>query len=243
MNVADLMNEAILKYGFRSPLQSESPAEYRDALIKHVNQRDWAAAHELRVGKPQAHWTASEVGLFQRLIIASGGAKQEFSPGLHGMAIAEDPGPYPVSELALIDIAICGLGEAMERRKKSPREDLPPYASVLLTDGRLLSTIPDSEDRIATIKFLARRYDVFGFYMVMDMFVHSIDPTKASKSDAICVQVGTRSLRLLKIRPYHFANSRRVVIFDPPPPDAKPNEGAFDDPYACVFETEQRRKA
>lgn len=61
MTVHELIITAAERYQFRLPLRRETAAAYRVALLDHVERRDVAAAHELRIGKPQAEWAPDDV--------------------------------------------------------------------------------------------------------------------------------------------------------------------------------------
>jgi hypothetical protein len=52
-------------YDFRSRGPFEGQRQYLEALIVHVENRDMAAAHELRVGRPQKDWTPDDVASFR----------------------------------------------------------------------------------------------------------------------------------------------------------------------------------
>jgi hypothetical protein len=232
------------RYDFRAPRVNEDPAAYRAALIAHVERRDFAAAHELRVGRPQAAWTAAEVQEFKRWMMNMAGPRQEFPPGtVKGFPIIRDEGPLAATEATMLGIADRGLAYAMElrRTRRKAREAQPILINVLLTTGVLLTTHVQRGDRVALLKQLARTEPVFGFFIVFDAWMHKIDERDgtASRVDAIVAQVGTRDLRLTKVRPYRIYPNGSIK-FDPTPAfdlDWKRDDLGVDahDPYAEIF--------
>jgi len=234
---AALFAAAARKYAFRDPTVTEDAPTYVTALIAHVQKHDYAAAHELRVGRTQAEWTTDDVAGFDRFLRRQRVTDPEaFSPGLHAFAIAES-GPYPVTEAELLDVATRGLAALVEMRTQTPTRSLPIFANVLLTDGRLLSTTVGTDDRIAVLKLLAQRYPVFGYVLAFDAFIHGVNTkdSTATKRDAITVHVGTRELRRVKVRSYALDGG--AVVWDPPKPDLDFRDASVraEDPYAGIF--------
>lgn len=234
---ARLVANAIVTYGFRLPTEGDDQGAYLRALIQHVAQHDYAAAHELRVGKPQAEWTPADVTSFEasmrRRQPKTEFAADETPPVIQGLAISG----FAVTEASLLDLARTGLETMMQRRRDHPHDNLPIFVSVLLEHGEWLTTPATSDDRIAVIKHLARSLPVFGFFVVFDAFIHQITVNQsAGKVDAILGQLGTRDRRLLLRRPYHLVGG--VAVFDDPPPadvDVRADPFRADDPYAEIF--------
>jgi hypothetical protein len=61
-----MIEDAIARYHFPMP----ADGDYLQALIAHVEARNFAAAHELRVGRRQAEWTAADRAAFEDRIRA-----------------------------------------------------------------------------------------------------------------------------------------------------------------------------
>jgi hypothetical protein len=234
-----LMANAILTYGFRPPGPIEDEAAYLAALIEFVMERDFAAAHELRCGRPQAEWTGADVTAFEASVNARRRPpRQSFPPGLHLLPVLREQLDAPATAETLIELATRALARVMVLRQQKPTESMPIFVSVLLTTGALLSTVLfERGNRIATLKWFAQTEPVFGFFLISDAFMHSVVPgTSAGKKDCIIEHIGTRDLRLMKHRTYRVEGPR--VIFDDPPPadiDFRNTAGRFEDPYAEIF--------
>lgn len=236
----DPIADAAVTYGFRRRGPFEPPGVYRDAVIAHVETRDYAAAHELRVGRPQAAWTASDVESFHERLSHWNPTSDEFSPGLHTVDIMEGD-RRPVTDASLLALAESQLDVliALRRRKHytGPDGSVPILSSVLLDDGRVLQAHVSSGDRIAIVKALARMHPVFGFCVVFDAWMHTITASGAAvKRDAFVANVGTRDLRVAKRRPYRVV-AGRAEFDNPPPPDINLREEGAQDPYAEIFVT------
>lgn len=229
---------------FRARRAGETARQYRDALIAHAEQRDFTAAHEVRVGRQQSAWTAQDVEAFHAHVRAIPPPRQEDPPPLiptldAGQVRAERMATEALATEALLEVADRGLQALVERRTEHPRQEIAIMVTVLLTDGRLLITSPGRGDRVAVVKALARQLPVFGFTVGHDAFIHKIEPGKAAKRDAIMMHIGTREVRLLKVRPYRYEDDRRRVVFEDPLPDVDVREQTGSehtfDPYAGIF--------
>jgi hypothetical protein len=235
----DPIGAAAVTYGFRTRGPFEPPGAYRDAVIAHVETRDYAAAHELRVGRPQAAWTPADVEAFrERLTSHWNMTSDEFRPGVHVFHAIEGE-RRPVTDASLLALADSQLDRvmALRRKKRHSHADgsVPIWSSVLLDDGRVLHTHAGSDDRIAIVKALARSRPVFGFCVVFDAFMHQVtDGGAAIKRDVFVAQVGTREMRVMKRRPYRVV-AGRAEFDSPPPPDINVREEGGEDPYAAIF--------
>lgn len=228
---------AVLTYGFRARRPGEHEAAYAAAVIAHVHSRDYAAAHELRLNKPQADWTPADVDGFVAHLTGLPGARDTFTPGDFQMLPGLTIGQFPVTEAAVMEIAGKGLEAMMEMRRADPTRELAIIGSVLLMNGDLLTLPLPRGDRIAWLKHLARTEPVFGFVLAADVFIHAISVDKvATKRDALLVHLGTRDLRVMKRRPYQVVNGR-VEFEHPPPPDVDVRDPTVtvNDPYASIF--------
>jgi len=238
-----LMAAAAAAWGFRPRGPFEGQEAYRAALIEHVECRDYATAHELRVGRRQSAWTDADLEAFRRhMLERRGEPRQELPPGtvLVGGVIG---GEFEATEDGLLSLARTALAAFVDMRRRDPGAELPILAHVLLTTGEAWVTPVGRRDRVAVLRYLAREGPVFGYVLCADTFIHSIPaeghPGRAMKTDALVVHVGTRDLRRMMVRPYTVRDGR-AVFNDPPPPDVdKRKEGGWidHDPYATVFVT------
>jgi len=237
--ISPLAAAAIVTYKFRTRRPHEPEAEYLGDLVQHVEQRDFAAAHELRVGRRQADWTKADVQAFHEHLNRRGwhGPSEDLPPGVT-VRPALEIGIAEVSEAGLLAYATEMLDALVDLRKRRPTGELWIAASVVLTDGRALATFVSRGDRVAVIKALARTQPVFGFVVACDVFIHGIDTRRgeATKQDAIIAHVGTREIRLIKVRPYALEHGQAVFV-DPPPPDIDKAAEVCSDPYAGIFVT------
>jgi hypothetical protein len=225
-----------MHYDYPPPGLSEDLAAYRQRVIAHVAAQDLAAAFELRLEKDQSDWTPQEVQAYEGFLRSCPGPRT--TPGFADVMVLADQGPWAPTTDELMGITDRGLAGVMERRRADPTWVSPIYISVLLHSGVLLTTVTTRDDRLAVLKFLTSASPAFGFLMVFDAFVHTVDRVtqKASKQDALLAQVGTRELRLVRQRPYRVTGG--VVVFDDPPPaDLRPSDHPhdFQDPYADLF--------
>jgi len=250
---AAMFQAAAEKYGFPQPTVDELADEARGAayfraLVAHVHKHDWSAAHELRVGRPQAEWTPADVESFDRFLLGKTRPAHELDPGVHVFQGVDLGDQFPVTEACLRELAHDSLEHLMDMRRRGPEKPLPILAVVLLTTGQAKLVMPPSDDRIAMLKTLARTQPVFGFALTFDCWKHHVEratadaPPKAGKVDAIVQHVMTRELRVVRQRTYRLEGARRkrVVFDDPPPPDMDPRDPTgptLDDPYAEIFVT------
>jgi len=239
----DPIAAAAEKYEFRRRGPFEPPGAYRDAVIAHVESRDYSAAHELRVGRPQAQWTAADVAAFKERMVTGWErpTSDEFRPGLHTFTTI-DGDRRPATDASLLALADKALDAVMAMRRKkrhdSPDGSVPIMSTVLFDDGRVLHALAaDGQDRIAIVKAMARTAPVFGFCVVFDAWMHQItDSGAAVKRDVFVAQVGTREWRVMKRRPYRVV-AGRAEFDNPPPPDIDVREHSTQDPYAAIFVT------
>lgn len=225
------------RYGFRSRAAGESWATYHRQLLDHVETRDFAAAHELRLGKGQADWSADDIRAFHDHVRTLPGPRQEGGIDLRGFPILEQRLDGPVTEAVLLRLAEAGLRGLQAKREVDATSELAIFATVLLTTGALLTTVVGRGDRIAVLRELAKTHPVFGYVLVFDGFLHRLDTgetPRASKVDALMAQVGTRELRVTKIHPYTVRDG--VAVFEAPMADiTKDDLRQGDDPYASIF--------
>ncbi len=259
---AAMIMAAAIKYNFRQPTDPTPAgvAAYVRDLIAHVNSRDWAAAHELRIGKPQAEWTPDDANGFARLLKGKTRTDHELDPGVHRFQGFDFGDGFPVTEACLRELANDSLTDLMDMRRKDATKELPILAVVLLTTGGARLLLPGSNDRIGLLKHLARTEPVFGFALTFDSWMHELtvadtekdlSPTswqtdqrrigKATKRDALVQHIITRDLRLIRRRTYGFEGTR--AVFDEPAPpdiDVRVQGPTVDDPYAELFVTVPR---
>jgi hypothetical protein len=233
----ELIARALVTYQFRMPSPEESPAAFLDALIAHVHRHNYAAAHELRVGRRQADWTPDDVRLFSETVLERRNRPtMEFERGLHAFPIVDDPGPYPVTDAHVRALATRGLETLGEWRQRDPAKHLPIFATALLMTGHTLTTTTGSDNRVAVLKMFARTQPVFGYTLAFDGYVHGIADGKAITSDAIFVHAGTRDgLRLCLIHKYRRARKGRIVFEEVREVDLRATTDHIEDPYAEIF--------
>jgi hypothetical protein len=236
-----LLRSIALKYGFRPRGPGEGLARYRAALIEYVVVRDYAAAHEARVGRRQAEWSPVEAQAFEAHLRARRPPPIDDDADFSGLPMLH-AGHYACTEPALLELADRGLAATMAHRQANPTRELAIIAGVLLTNGEHLVTLVSRGDRIALLKWLARNHPVFGFTLVFDAFIHTLEKhpvtgetTKAVTRDAITMHIGTRERRIVKTRPYAVVNGR-TVFHDPLPDiDSRAPQGELEDCYAEIF--------
>jgi hypothetical protein len=232
-----MIDEVATRYDFRRRRWNESLPAYRHALIEHVEARDFAAAHELRIGRAQADWTPEDVAAFHARITSLPGARREFDPDRpFALRVMMDPGPYATTDESLLALARRVVDLHCDKRVAQPREELPIVAGVLMQSGEVAYTFVDRGERIAVLRALARTQPVYGFLLAFDAFVHMIDTAtkRATKRDAILCQVGTREMRRTLQRIYRVEDDR--AIFDPTSPDIEGSDLRNGvDPYADIF--------
>ena len=194
MTLDQLIATAAARYQFRRQLRRETAAAYRVALINHVEARDYAAAYELRIGKPQAEWTTAEVRDFKTHILQVPRVKQDFAPGAAPMALAVMPiaDGVTVSDDELARVAGHGLTAVIQRRIAEPGWEVPILISALLMNGSLVATSSARGDRIAVLKYLARETPLFGYFIVADMFLHTVNDQIATKAEGLVMHLRVR---------------------------------------------------
>jgi hypothetical protein len=235
LTLLEMMKAAAAKHDFR-PLGAEDPAQYREALIRHVRSRDFAAAHELRVGRAQADWTVEDVAAFRAFCEALPGPRTE---PLDAAAIPMmETGQFsgPLSDEMMFAIADRMLKWFQKTRRADPQKEFRPMIDLLLMDGRTLATEVNRGERVAVLKTLAQHLPVYGFVLGFDGWAHMIETnnSKAEKLDAIIIHIGTRDLRVAKICTYRY-RPNGTVVFDEPKPDMNMRGAGTSDPYAGVF--------
>lgn len=238
--LAALIVHAAKTYDFRARGPFEGQRQYLAALIAHVQDRDYAMAHELRLGRRQADWTHDDIEAFRRRIFDLQGPPLDPPPRGFAHLVAFDGGHHPVTEAALLDLAARGLAAYVEKKQRFGTSAVPILANVLLTDGRLCISSLSRGDRVAFLKWVAQSMPMFGFFLIFDAFLHRISEEgstmqRAEKVDALLVHVGTRELRRMIMRPYRVFDGR-ALFDDPPPPDLdKRGPETLEDPYAGIF--------
>lgn len=235
-----LIEAAARRYDFRPKRPTETETEYRGALIRHVANRDFAAAHELRLGKPQSDWTSREAQGFREHLQSLPRSSHEVDGAFLAFPVLEHPDPLAVSDDTLLTMAQRAVAFCVNFRTTDPTKEFAPMVSVLLTDGRTLHALPGRENRIRAIKLMSRQYPVHGFVMACDVFIHTMDQhpvthvEKASKSDAFVVHVGSRTLRRMFVQTYRV-EAGRTIWAPVREPLTEDKLTGIDDPYADVF--------
>jgi hypothetical protein len=231
---SDLIDDAIKRYKFRRRFSGEPEPVYLRKLIQFVAHRDYAAAHELRVGKRQADWTSEEAHDFRQRLSGPRDPKAHDPRVPFACVMLDDPGPYPVHDANLLRFARDAMDFCVRFRNEAPTKDFRIMASVLLTTGKVLHGMPERSDRIRLIKYLAQTQPVYGWWVAGDVWVHGLNVNTvtgketADKTDAFIVHVGSRTLRRVFTRRYRVEASG-VIWRDLE--DVEP-DGMTDDPYA-----------
>jgi hypothetical protein len=215
----DLISHALTMYPFRDPQPDESDEHYMHAVVAHVRAHDMGLAFELVVGRRQADWTPDQVTAFHDFMTADFvGPREDFTTPqtIIGLRIKG----VPISPESLRAQAERDLAFMMGQRTRRPTETPAIMVSVLDEQGEYRTTVvPNRDDRLATLKALVRKFPVYGFVVVADIFLHSVDKATnhARKQDALIAHVGTRDRLYMLLRPYHV--TPQGVVFDPPMPD------------------------
>jgi hypothetical protein len=135
VELAMTRDELIALYTTRSGYRRQAPSEgrqlYIDAVIAFLETRDWAAAHEVRLGKPQAAWTPAEAVVFE-VLMSRRPAVSADRPIPNNFIVV---GHVPETLDALIQIAHTGFDELTERRHADPLCELPTFATVVTLAG------------------------------------------------------------------------------------------------------------
>jgi len=237
--ISKLAIQAAATYGFRPQGAKEPDDAYRAALIPYLEVRDWAAAYEVRLDRPQAEWTPAETQAFADHILShKRPPAMEFDPGLHAFVVGELPSVGPASLDALIALAECALRSVTATRAERPTAEIPILCTALLMDGRSLSTATDPGRRLAFLNAVIRHAPVFGYIVATDAFLHLIDKITgtASKRDGFIVHLGTHDgARQMWQVPYRIEDGR--VLFAPRVVLAGEEfrKGCGHDPYAELF--------
>jgi hypothetical protein len=236
MSAEDPLVQHTTRWGFRRRAPFEGAEQYRTAAVAFLETRDWAAAHEVRLGKGQADWTPAEVQAFQDHLLA----KQRPAHDAPVTALFMEMDVVPCTLAALLDVARIALDLLADLRRKDVIASLPIFAHVIALDGRLLVAPCSSDDRIAVLRAATRTLPLYGYVLVFDAFAHAITPGVAKKRDVLLAHVGTREERRCVQRAYTVSGSR--VRFDadqeidmkaPTSPDGVSQR--FTDPYAELF--------
>jgi hypothetical protein len=232
MNRMELFARALAAYPFRDPEPDEDAGAYIRAVLAHVRDRDLSMAEEIRLGKVQAEWTPEEARHFQEHCTDGWtGPREEFDD--YVFVGTRDPGPYQPTAAVLLELASAQLEDYMAMRCQG---DVPFISLLALLDtGELLLSGVDRDHRLAALKYIARTERLFGFSLVAEYFIHGVNPEgKAEKRDAVVANIGTRDLRIFRMRPFHYVAG--AVVFDEAPPDVDMRgEAAAVDAYASVF--------
>lgn len=232
--------EYAVRFKFRTRRAHEPLEAYRAALVDHIRRRDFAAAHEVRVNKPQAAWSPEDVAAFRAILESEPPARTEFSEP--HLVAGLSSGPHTVSLENLRELADAGLAafrqrlEALGGAPGDSSTPTQPLVGVLLTTGEMLTTVAARGDRVATVKALAREQPVFGFFVVTDALMHAIDEKtgQATRRDCLIVNIGTREVRILRRQMYRFTD--RGIEFEAPVDlDLRSDAVAVNDPYASIF--------
>lgn len=232
----DLVRQHTARWEFRARGPFEGAQQYVDAVVAFLETRDWAAAFEVRLGKAQTEWTADDVRAFEDHVTRPRHRPDITTP------IAKlfvEVGTVPTTMVALVEIARAGF-DLLARKLPPGPDGLPVYAHVITLDGRVAVTTVSANERIAVLKTAAQQLPLYGFVLVFDAFVHSVDRVggTATKQDALLAHVGTREDRHVLTRRYTVAG--RTVRFEPESDvdlraAAVGGPESFRDPYAEVF--------
>jgi len=238
---------AALTWGFRPRRPTETVEHYREQLIDHVENRNVAAAFELRLGRKRADWTQADQEAFRTYLLQMwrGGPSDHFSGPVRAFQVVETMG-NPVNDESLRRLARVTLDFAHETRLNGATQELPVIASVLCTDGRFLSTYASRDERKAILKLWIDTEPVFGYVMFSDAYIHrlDLDPTShavkdTTTTDALMMHVGSRTgLRELYTWVYRLEGKVATAgaIFETPEPVVMDkSKEQTQDPYADLF--------
>jgi hypothetical protein len=236
--VSDLLVTHTRRWGFRARGPFEGAQQYREAAIVFLESRDWAAAHEVRLDKPQADWTPAEAQAFaDRLNSFHTRPRDERPAG----AVFVEVGQVPCTIEGIREVAAAGLDELAKRRRAHPAGELPIFAHILRLDGMVGLTTVSGHERLRVLRTAARTVPLYGYALVFDAYLHAIADvggasTHATKREALLAHVGTRDDRLILQRPYTVVGRR--VTFQPEhviDVRASNPDWHIHDPYAELF--------
>jgi hypothetical protein len=238
----DVIADALRRYPFRARRANETATEYRGAVIRYLESRDFATAHEVRLDKPQAEWSSADAHSFREHLMRKPRATHDLDESVIGFPLIEDREPLMLaSDDTLLTMAQRAVRFCETFRTQNPTKEFRIMVTFLLTTGERLHALPNRDDRILAIKALCRQYPVYGFVLAADIFIHLMDihpvtrEETATKSDAFVVHVGSRTLRRVFTQKYRIERDR--AVFEPVtelPADPKAVM-EMDDPYADVF--------
>lgn len=240
----DLILAAVEKHRFTEPPPTDAAAVdgWFRRLVAHVEQRDWADAFEILIGRRRADWTADDCAAFVARRAASPGPRLEFgADDVRQLSGVMDSARYACTTATLKRLARRGLGALAHMRRDEPRAEFPVFVSLLMADGRLMSLRCNSDDRVAVVKHFARHEPLFAYFVVFDAYsyVVNVDPAapRTEQRDALMCQAGSRDTRWLFRRLYRVEGDR--VIFDAPTPEELDLTGDdlknIRDPWAEIF--------
>lgn len=239
MSLLKMMKAAAAAHGFRPCGPLEDAQAYRDALIAHVRRHDYACAYELQLGRPQAEWTADEILAFKDTLMALRGPRTDPLPFLFQPMMETGKFSGPLQDGMVLAMADAMLKWFEKERRRRPDYQFKPMLDLLLMDGRTMATEVERGDRVAVLKTIAQQVPLYGFVLGCDAYVHLISQGGATatvaKREAILLHVGTRDLRIAKVRPYRRGDRGVVVFDDPPPADYDLRGPNTRDPYASIF--------
>jgi len=237
LTLLELMKAAATRWQFRPCGPLEDPEAYRQTLIEHVHARDYAMAHELRVGRAQADWTEDDIRTFKERLFALQGPPDAPLPfaAIPMMETGKFSGPLSIDMVA--EMARRMLNWFMQERRRAPQREFRPMIDLLLMDGRTLATEVNRNDRIAVLKTLAQHLPVYGFVIGFDAYAHLIAPdnTTVEKRDCLIVHIGTRDVRIAKVWPYRYQPNGTVVFEEMRPDMDMRGPHGIQDPYASIF--------
>jgi hypothetical protein len=238
MSRPDLLRAAVRRFRFRRARPDEPPEAYRAAVIDFVMSRDFGAAHELRLDKPQAEWTPEDAQGFVEHLRGMPHPRLGPLPPGSAIPVLRTPGPFAVTDDTLRELARCALEGGVDTRTKDPTLEMQILASVLLMDGSVLTTITRRGNRVEILKTLAQQAPTYGFLIAFDAYVHAValDPAgkalRAEKLDCLLVHYATRTMRETLKQVYRVIDG--AAIFDPEV-ETVAGDKFTEDPYAEVF--------
>jgi hypothetical protein len=236
MSIVQLIVKALADYPFREAAPGESGADYLRALAAHVEQHDFAMAHELRLGRAQADWTPDEINAFRDRMLAL--PRMRRGVVTKQLMLGTESGHFDTTDAAMRVILTEFMTMFREWRIERPNRDLAPHIAALMMNGQLFSAPIHRRDRYGSLKMLTQNAPCYGWVIVMDAFLHEItESQKAIKHDVILAHVGTRTMRIVARQNYRYDQGRPVFEPDIVEWDLRDQKDGmtFEDPYADLL--------
>jgi hypothetical protein len=238
--VKKLIASACLRYGYRAQRPGESDEQYRMAAHAEVRKFDFALSFEIKLGRVQAEWTAAEVEAFRVFASSGSGPRRRLDP-FKTYECVETEG-FDLTVDALHQQAEINLAAFRLHQVQQPGRSLPVVLDALLADGRMLTFLPDSEDRLSLLLAIAETHTLWGFVLTYDAWGHRLDNVgtphaTAHREEVFMCRIKTRDYDHLW-REFYTRDASGAGVFQPREDSDLLGAQRLEihsDPYADVF--------